>query len=66
MRLGWLEILIIVFVILLIFGAGRLPVVASSLRKTVQAFRHGFRGDSDQQPPPRPHRRNPPSQDPPA
>ncbi len=51
MRLGWLEILIIVFVILLIFGAGRLPVVASSLRKAIQAFKHGFRGDSDEQPP---------------
>ncbi|MSQ13615.1 MAG: twin-arginine translocase TatA/TatE family subunit [Dehalococcoidia bacterium] len=52
MRLGWLEILIIVFVILLIFGAGRLPVVASSLRKTVHAFKHGFRGEPNEQPPP--------------
>ncbi|MSQ11782.1 MAG: twin-arginine translocase TatA/TatE family subunit [Dehalococcoidia bacterium] len=41
MRLGLPELLIILFIVLLIFGAGRLPALASGLRKAVHAFRQG-------------------------
>lgn len=38
---GWLEILIIVLIILLLFGAKRLPEVMGSLGKGVKEFKKG-------------------------
>lgn len=39
---GLQEIAIILLVLLLIFGARRLPEVGSSLGKSIQAFKRGF------------------------
>jgi len=38
---GWLEILIIILIILLLFGAKRLPEVMGSLGKGVKEFKKG-------------------------
>ena len=44
MRLGLPELLIILFIVLLIFGAGRLPTLAASIRKAIDSFRQGIAG----------------------
>lgn len=38
-RLGWPEILLILFVILVFFGVGKLPQIGESLGKGIGAFR---------------------------
>jgi sec-independent protein translocase protein TatA len=45
MDLGWPEILIILVVILLVFGPGKLPEVGTALGKTIHSFRKAQRGD---------------------
>jgi sec-independent protein translocase protein TatA len=53
------ELLILLFVLLLIFGARRLPEIGSSAGKTIQAFRKSMReGEPNQAP------QLPPSEDP--
>jgi sec-independent protein translocase protein TatA len=37
--LGWAEILIILLIVVVVFGAGRLPEVGGALGKTVRDFR---------------------------
>ena len=37
--MGWQELLIILFILLLIFGAGRLTGLGSALGRTVREFR---------------------------
>lgn len=44
---GIQEIAIILLVLLLIFGARRLPELGSSLGKSIQAFKRGFSEKSD-------------------
>ena len=44
---GLQEIAIILLVLLLIFGARRLPELGSSLGKSIQAFKRGFSEKSD-------------------
>lgn len=43
MNLGWTEILLIVAVLFLLFGATRLPQLAKSLGQTRKAFKDGMR-----------------------
>ena len=53
MRLGPLgiwEILAILVVILLIFGARRLPEIGSSMGKGIRTFKSALMGDDDKQP----------------
>lgn len=50
--LGWPELLIILAVVLLIFGVGRIARVGSELGKGVSAFREGLRegqGEADKE-----------------
>lgn len=47
-RLGAPELLIILFIVLLIFGVGRLPQVGSSIGKAMREFRNGLSGDEAQ------------------
>ena len=66
MRLGPLgiwEILAILVVILLIFGARRLPEIGSSMGKGIRTFKSALMGDDDKQPqdPPPPPPPPPPS-----
>lgn len=43
MRLGWTEILVILLLILLLFGARKLPELARSLGKSLNEFKKGMR-----------------------
>lgn len=45
--LGWPEIIIILIVALLLFGAKRLPEVGKSLGKAIREFKKSFREISD-------------------
>ncbi|UCB43432.1 MAG: twin-arginine translocase TatA/TatE family subunit [Dehalococcoidales bacterium] len=44
---GPLEIGLIVFIVLILFGAGKLPQVGASLGKGIRAFRRGQSGDDE-------------------
>lgn len=44
---GWPELLIVAVVILLLFGAGRLTDVGSSLGKGIREFRKAIREDDE-------------------
>jgi sec-independent protein translocase protein TatA len=46
--LGWPELLIILAVVLLIFGVGRITRVGSELGKGVSAFRQGLRDGQEE------------------
>ncbi len=46
MDLGFPELLIIVVIILIVFGAGRLPEVGGAIGKSIKAFR-----DAQKEPP---------------
>ena len=56
MNIGWPEILLILLVVLLLFGAKRLPDLARSLGKSLREFKKGREeGDaSDEKKPPAP------------
>jgi len=41
MNIGWSEILVILLIILLLFGAKRLPDLARSLGKSLREFKKG-------------------------
>lgn len=49
MQLGFTELLLITIVVLLVFGAGKLPNVMKDLGKGIRQFRDGLRNDN---PPP--------------
>lgn len=44
-HLGWPEIIIILVIILIIFGAGKLPQVGGAIGKGIRAFRKGQSGE---------------------
>lgn len=54
MNIGWPEILLVVVVILLLFGAKRLPDLARSLGKSLREFKKGREQSDtpDENPPP--------------
>ncbi len=41
---GWVEILLILVIIVIIFGIGRLPEVGAGLGKGIREFRRAFTG----------------------
>ena len=45
--LGWQELMIILFIILLLFGAKRLPEIARSMGKASKEFRDATKGLAD-------------------
>ena len=47
-RIGWMEILVIVVVIMLLFGTKRLPEMGSSIAKAIREFRKAFKESDDQ------------------
>lgn len=51
MGLKMSEILLIMAVLLLLFGATRLPQLGSSLGSAIRNFKKGFSGDDDAAPP---------------
>ena len=48
-NIGWPELLLIVFAILLLFGAGRLPEIARQLGKAMQEFKKALKDGGDKQ-----------------
>ncbi|MEK7353484.1 MAG: twin-arginine translocase TatA/TatE family subunit [Chloroflexota bacterium] len=53
-KLGLPELIIIVVIILIVFGAGRLPEVGGAIGKSIRAFREGQRGAGDDKKEPKP------------
>ena len=57
-RIGPTELIIILFIILVIFGAGRLPEIGSALGRGIREFRKGQSGeDAEAEPEPQPAKR---------
>jgi sec-independent protein translocase protein TatA len=46
--LGTSELLIILVLVLVIFGAGKLPQVGASLGKGLRSFKEGIKGEEEQ------------------
>jgi len=44
-HLGWPEIVIILVIILIVFGVGKLPQVGGALGKGIRSFQKGQRGE---------------------
>lgn len=44
---GLFEILLLIVILLLVFGAGKLPAIGDALGRTVKSFRRASRGASD-------------------
>ena len=47
MRIGWTEIIVILAVVLILFGAKRLPDLASSIGKSLNEFKKGMKEVTD-------------------
>ena len=45
--LGLPELLIILLIIIVLFGASRIPQLAKGLGEGIRNFKHGMRGDDD-------------------
>ncbi len=48
--LGWPEIVIILVIILIVFGVGKLPQVGGALGKGIRAFQKGRHGEDEEEP----------------
>lgn len=46
---GWPEALIILAVVLIVFGVGKLPQVGGAIGKGLRAFRRGQRGEDEEE-----------------
>lgn len=53
MGLSFGHILVLLLVILVLFGAGKLPQVMGDLGKGLRNFKDGIKGDDDKLPPPK-------------
>ena len=49
-NVGMGELIVILLIVLLLFGAKRLPEVAKSLGKSVRSFKEGMNDITDEQP----------------
>ena len=45
MRFGWVEIVLIVVIVLLLFGAKRIPELMKGLGRGAREFKEGLKGD---------------------
>lgn len=52
MSVGFWQIILIVLVVFVIFGAGKLPNVMGDLGKGLRNFKDGLKGDDDKKLPP--------------
>jgi sec-independent protein translocase protein TatA len=50
MRPGWSEWIFIFLIILLLFGAKRLPEIAKSLGKGIREFKKSIKGEDEEEP----------------
>jgi sec-independent protein translocase protein TatA len=49
MRFGWPEIVIILVIILIVFGVGKLPQVGGAIGKGLRAFKKGQAGEEEEE-----------------
>lgn len=49
MRFGPLEIALILIIVLIVFGAGKLPEVGGAMGRAIRQFRKGQQGDYDKE-----------------
>ena len=43
--LGWQELMIVLIIVIIIFGAGKLPEIGGALGKSIKEFRNQSEGD---------------------
>jgi sec-independent protein translocase protein TatA len=48
MRLGWPEILLILAIVLIVFGVGKLPQIGGALGKSIRSFKKAQAGDDEE------------------
>ncbi len=48
-RLGWPEILLVLVIILIVFGVGKLPQVGGAIGKGIRAFRKAQSGEDEEE-----------------
>jgi sec-independent protein translocase protein TatA len=56
-KLGPLEIVLILVIILVVFGVGKLPQVGSALGKSIRAFKEGQGGEDEEETKKKPRRK---------
>ena len=49
MRLGWPEILLILAIVLIVFGVGKLPQVGGALGKSLRNFKKAQSGEDEEE-----------------
>ncbi len=54
MSIGIWQILLILLIVVMIFGAGKLPTVMGDLAKSIKSFKAGIKSDDEPPPPPPP------------
>lgn len=59
--LGATELLIILALVLVLFGAGKLPQLGRGLGEGIRNFKRGLKGGADEEPPSTPDRLPPPA-----
>ena len=50
LNIGWPELILILFVVLLLFGANRLPEIARQLGKAIHEFKKALKEDDSNKP----------------
>jgi len=45
--LGWMELLIILVIVLVLFGAGKLPEIGTSIGKGIKNFKKATKGEDE-------------------
>ncbi len=48
MDFGWQELLIVLAIVVLLFGATRLPKLGKSIGQSIRGFRSGLKGDEQE------------------
>ncbi|HTY82108.1 MAG TPA: twin-arginine translocase TatA/TatE family subunit [Dehalococcoidales bacterium] len=48
MRLGWPEILLILAIVIIVFGVGKLPQVGAQLGRGIREFRKSMKGEGEE------------------
>ena len=48
-RIGLPELVIILVIVLLVFGAGKLPQIGGAIGKSIREFRKGQRGEDEEE-----------------
>ncbi len=49
MRLGWPEILLILAIVLIVFGVGKLPQIGGALGKSIRSFKKAQSGEDEEE-----------------